>query len=217
MPRTKSSQRWIARHVKDEYVKRAQKEGFRSRAAYKLAEIDARDHLFRAGLTVVDLGAAPGGWSQYAVQRVGSGGRVLAVDILPMEPLQGVELIQGDFTEAAVLNLVLERLQGRGVDLVISDMAPNISGVAASDQARSVYLAELALEFAAKTLRPGATLLVKTFQGEGFDALRRQMRERFEKLATRKPKASRAESREIYLLARGFRGDRGRIESAAAS
>ena len=217
MPRTKSSQRWIARHVKDEYVKRAQKEGFRSRAAYKLAEIDARDHLFRAGLTVVDLGAAPGGWSQYAVKRVGPGGRVLAVDILPMEPLQGVELIQGDFTEAAVLNLVLERLQGRGVDLVISDMAPNISGVAASDQARSVYLAELALEFAAKTLRPGATLLVKTFQGEGFDALRRQMRERFEKLATRKPKASRAESREIYLLARGFRGDRGRIESAAAS
>ena len=217
MPRTKSSQRWIARHVKDEYVKRAQKEGFRSRAVYKLAEIDARDHLFRAGLTVVDLGAAPGGWSQYAVQRVGSGGRVLAVDILPMEPLQGVELIQGDFTEAAVLNLVLERLQGRGVDLVISDMAPNISGVAASDQARSVYLAELALEFAAKTLRPGATLLVKTFQGEGFDALRRQMRERFEKLATRKPKASRAESREIYLLARGFRGDRGCIESVAAS
>ncbi|OGI45746.1 MAG: 23S rRNA methyltransferase [Candidatus Muproteobacteria bacterium RBG_16_65_34] len=217
MPRTKSSQRWIARHVKDEYVKRAQKEGFRSRAAYKLAEIDARDHLFRAGLTVVDLGAAPGGWSQYAVKRVGPGGRVLAVDILPMEPLQGVELIQGDFTEAAVLNLVLERLQGRGVDLVISDMAPNISGVAASDQARSVYLAELALEFAAKTLRPGATLLVKTFQGEGFDALRRQMRERFEKLATRKPKASRAESREIYLLARGFRGDRGCIESVAAS
>lgn len=217
MPRTKSSQRWIARHVKDEYVKRAQKEGYRSRAAYKLAEIDARDHLFRAGLTVVDLGAAPGGWSQYAAQRVGPGGRVLAVDILPMEPLQGVELIQGDFTEAAVLNLVLERLQGRGVDLVISDMAPNISGVAASDQARSVYLAELALEFAAKTLRPGATLLVKTFQGEGFEALRRQMRERFEKLSARKPKASRAESREIYLLARGFRGDRGCIESVAAS
>ena len=217
MPRTKSSQRWIARHVKDEYVKRAQKEGFRSRAAYKLAEIDARDHLFRAGLTVVDLGAAPGGWSQYAVKRVGPGGRVLAVDILPMEPLQGVELIQGDFTEAAVLNLVLERLQGRGVDLGISDMAPNIGGVSASDKARSVCLAALALAFAAKTLRPGATLLVKTFQGEGFDALRRQMRERFEKLATRKPKASRAESREIYLLARGFRGDRGCIESVAAS
>lgn len=206
MPRTKSSQRWLARNAKDKYVKRARQEGARSRAIYKLEEIDRRDRLLQPGMTVVDLGAAPGGWSQYVKSRVGDSGRVLALDILPMEPIVGVEFIEGDFTEPPVLDLLLQRLQGKPVDLVISDMAPNMSGVASVDQARSMNLAELALEFSDKSLKPGGSLLIKTFQGAGFNEFYAQLRHRFEKLATRKPSASRAESKEIYLLGRGFRG-----------
>ena len=206
MPRTKSSQRWLARNAKDKYIKRARQEGARSRAIYKLEEIDRRDRLLQPGMTVVDLGAAPGGWSQYVKSRVGDSGRVLALDILPMEPIVGVEFIEGDFTELPVLDLLLQRLQGKPVDLVISDMAPNMSGVASVDQARSMNLAELALEFSDKSLKPGGSLLIKTFQGAGFNEFYAQLRHRFEKLATRKPSASRAESKEIYLLGRGFRG-----------
>ncbi|MBI3570266.1 MAG: 23S rRNA (uridine(2552)-2'-O)-methyltransferase RlmE [Gammaproteobacteria bacterium] len=205
MPRTKSSQRWLARNAKDKYVKRARQEGARSRAIYKLEEIDRRDHLLRPGMTVVDLGAAPGGWSQYVKSRVGDSGRVLALDILPMEPIVGVEFIEGDFTEQPVLDLLMQRIQGKPVDLVISDMAPNMSGVASVDQAHSMNLAELALEFSDKSLKPGGSLLIKTFQGEGFNEFYAQLRRRFEKLATRKPSASRGESKEIYLLGRGFR------------
>jgi 23S rRNA (uridine2552-2'-O)-methyltransferase len=206
MPRTKSSQRWLARHEKDEYVKRARKQGARSRAIYKLEEIDRRDRLLRSGMTVVDLGATPGGWSQYVKSRVGAPGRVLALDILPMEPIVGVEFIEGDFTEQPVLDLLIQRLQGKPVDLVISDMAPNMSGVPSVDQARSIGLAELALDFADKALKPGGDLLIKTFQGAGFNELHAQMRRRFGKLMSRKPPASRAESREIYLLGKGFKG-----------
>lgn len=206
MARSKSSDRWLRRHFTDEYVKRAQKEGRRSRAVYKLAEIDERDRLFRPGMTVVDLGAAPGGWSQYARERVGPAGRVIALDILPMEPIAGVEVLQGDFTEPAVLDSLIERLGGQPVDLVIADMAPNISGIASADQGRTMLLAELALEFADKTLRPGGDFLVKTFQGAGFQEFHRAMQRRFAKLHVRKPKASRAESREVYLLGKGFKG-----------
>ena len=205
MPRTKSSQRWLARNAKDKYVKRARQDSARSRATYKLEEIDRRDHLLRPGMTVVDLGAAPGGWSQYVKSRVGDTGRVLALDILPMEPIVGVEFIEGDFTEQPVLDLLMQRLQGKPVDLVISDMAPNMSGVPSVDQARSMNLAELALDFSDKSLKPGGSLLIKTFQGAGFNEFYAQLRRRFEKLVTRKPSASRAESKEIYLVGRGFR------------
>jgi 23S rRNA (uridine2552-2'-O)-methyltransferase len=206
MARTKSSGRWLQRHVTDPYVKRARKEGYRSRAAFKLAEIDERERLFRPGMTVVDLGAAPGGWSQYAHGRVGADGRVIALDVLPMEEIPGIEFIHGDFTEEPVLHLLEERLGSGQIDLVISDMAPNISGITVSDQARSVYLAELALDFADKHLKRGGGFLVKTFQGEGFPAFLKAMQGRFGKVVTRKPKASRAESREIYLYGRGFKG-----------
>jgi 23S rRNA (uridine2552-2'-O)-methyltransferase len=206
MSRTKSSQRWLARNARDKYVKRARQEGVRSRAIYKLEEIDRRDRLLRPGITVVDLGAAPGGWSQYVKGRVGDAGRVLALDILPMEPIVGVEFIEGDFTEQPVLDSLISHLGGKPVDLVISDMAPNMTGVASVDQARSMNLAELALDFADKALKPGGSLLIKTFQGAGFNEFYAQLRRRFEKLATRKPPASRAESKEIYLLGRGFRG-----------
>jgi 23S rRNA (uridine2552-2'-O)-methyltransferase len=206
MARSKSSGRWLARHVSDPYVKRARKEGYRSRAAYKLAEIDERERLLKPGMTVVDLGAAPGGWSQYARGRLGPDGRVIALDVLPMEELPGVEFIHGDFTEEPVLHLLEERLGDKEVDLVISDMAPNISGITVSDQARSVYLAELALDFADKHLKAGGGFLVKTFQGEGFPAFLKAMQGRFGKVVTRKPGASRAESREIYLYGKGFKG-----------
>lgn len=206
MARSKSSDRWLARQHRDPYVKQAQKEGWRSRAVYKLQEIDVRDRLLRPGMTVVDLGAAPGGWSQYVKQRVGPSGRVLALDILPMEPVAGVECLQGDFTEQPVLDLLIARIGGRPVDLVIADLAPNISGIASADQARAMHLAELALEFADKTLRPGGDFLVKTFQGAGFQEFHRALQQRFAKLVARKPKASRAESREVYLLGKGFKG-----------
>lgn len=213
MTRTKSSQRWLARNAKDKYVQRARQEGARSRATYKLEEIDRRDHVLRPGMVVVDLGAAPGGWSQYARSRVGPSGRVIALDILPMEPISGVEILQGDFTQDQVLDLLMQQVESaetrrgaiRQVDLVMSDMAPNMSGVKSVDQARGMLLTELALDFAAKTLKPDGSLLIKTFQGAGFNEFHAHMRGRFGSLVTRKPPASRTESREIYLLGKGFR------------
>lgn len=206
MARSKSSARWLREHFTDEYVKRAQAEGYRSRAAYKLLEIHEKDHLLRPGLTVVDLGAAPGGWSQLAARLVGGQGAVIALDLLPMEPLPGVTFVEGDFREAAVLERLLATLNGRPVDLVISDMAPNTSGVKAVDQPRGMYLAELALDFGRRCLRPGGDFLTKAFQGEGFDQFLHDSRAAFAKVSIRKPKASRARSAEQYLLARNYRG-----------
>ncbi len=209
MARSKSSARWLREHFTDEYVKRAQEGGYRSRAAYKLLEIQEKDRLLRPGLTVVDLGAAPGGWSQLAARLVGGQGAVIALDVLPMEPLAGVEFIQGDFRETEVLERLMAMLNGRPVDLVISDMAPNTSGIKAVDQPRGMYLAELALDFAGQCLRSGGDLLVKVFQGEGFDPFLKSLRAGFATVAPRKPKASRARSAERYLLARNYRGAAG--------
>ncbi|HHH40079.1 MAG TPA: 23S rRNA (uridine(2552)-2'-O)-methyltransferase RlmE [Sedimenticola sp.] len=204
MKKSNSSRRWLERHFNDAYVKRAQKEGYRSRAAYKLLEIQARDRLLRPGQAVVDLGAAPGGWSQVAQRIVGPKGKVIALDILPMEPVPGVDFIQGDFREDAPLQALQAALNGRAVDLVLSDMAPNITGVNAVDQPRSIYLCELALQFAREALRPGGGFLVKVFQGEGFDPFLRDLRGTFGRVVTRKPKASRPRSREVYLLAGNY-------------
>jgi len=203
MARSKSSHRWLKEHFDDEYVKRAQREGYRSRAVYKLDEIQHRDRVIKAGMAVVDLGAAPGGWSQYAAGLIGRKGRVVAMDILAMDPLSGVTFVQGDFREDAVLDELLAALEGRETDLVMSDIAPNISGVGAVDQPRAMYLAELAVDFADRVLRPEGDLLVKVFQGEGFDALLKDLRMRYRKVIVRKPKASRPRSREVYALARG--------------
>ena len=203
MARTKSSRRWLKEHFDDEFVKRAQREGFRSRAVYKLDEIQQRDRIIRPGMTIVDLGAAPGGWSQYALGLIGRKGRIVAMDILPLDPLPGVEFVQGDFRDEAVLEQLLQTVQGQPIDLVMSDIAPNITGVDAVDQPRAMYLAELATDFADKVLRPGGDLLVKLFQGEGFDDLVRDLRSRYDKVVIRKPKASRSRSREVYALARG--------------
>ena len=202
--RSKTSGRWLQEHFDDEYVKKAQKDGYRSRAVYKLLEIDEKDRLLRPGMTVVDLGAAPGGWSEVAVQRVGDAGRVIALDILPMDSLPGVTFIQGDFRDEEPYNSLLEALGESSVDLVMSDMAPNISGMKGVDQPRAMYLAELALELARKVLKPGGDLLIKVFNGEGLDAFKREMRKEFDQLIVRKPKASRPRSAEIYLLARGY-------------
>lgn len=200
--RTPSSARWLAEHAADPYVREARRLGYRSRAAFKLKELDERDRLFRPGMTVIDLGAAPGGWSQYARPRLGPAGTLIALDLLPMEPIPGVRFLQGDFREPAVLR-ALESLVAEGAaDLVMSDMAPNISGVDAADQAAAMALAELALDFARARLKPGGTLLVKAFQGEGFEALVAALRAAFGRVQIRKPGASRARSREIYLLAR---------------
>ena len=206
MARSKSSARWLREHFTDEYVKRAQQDGYRSRAVYKLLEIHEKDRLLRPGLTVVDLGAAPGGWSQLSAWLVGGQGRVMALDILSMEPLPGVEFIEGDFRESAVLDQLLAALDGRVVDVVLSDMAPNTSGIKAVDQPSVMYLAELALDFARQRLRPGGDFLVKAFQGEGFDAYLKALRAAFATVAPRKPRASRARSAEQYLLARNYRG-----------
>ncbi|MCB1919682.1 MAG: 23S rRNA (uridine(2552)-2'-O)-methyltransferase RlmE [Candidatus Competibacteraceae bacterium] len=206
MPRSKSSARWLREHFTDEYVKRAQREGYRSRAVYKLLEIHEKDRLLRPGMTVVDLGAAPGGWSQLAARQVGERGIVIALDILPMESLPGVEFLEGDFRETEALERLLAVLAGRPVDLLLSDMAPNTSGVKAVDQPRGMYLAELALDFARQCLRPGGDLLVKAFQGEGFDQFLKELRTAFTTVAPRKPSASRARSAEQYLLARNYRG-----------
>lgn len=204
--RSSSSKAWLREHHGDVYVNQAKREGYRSRAAYKLLEIDRKDRLLRPGMTVVDLGAAPGGWSQVAAQRVGKQGRVIALDRLDMPPLPGVEFIQGDILDDDYVAFVRERLGSGLADLVISDMAPNISGVDAVDQPRSIYLAELALDLAERVLAPGGDLLVKVFQGAGSEAYMADLRSRFSKVVVRKPQASRARSREIYLLARGFRG-----------
>lgn len=203
MRRSRSSREWLRRQARDPYVKKARTEGVRSRAHFKLEELDARDRLLRPGMTVVDLGAAPGGWSQYAAERVVPGGRVVAVDILPIASIRNVDFVHGDLGEPGVLDLVKQRLR-TAADLVISDMAPNITGVAATDQARGMALAQLAFDFAHDVLRPGGTLLLKAFQGEGFDQLLGVLRACFAKVAIRKPGASRAQSREVYLLARGF-------------
>jgi 23S rRNA (uridine2552-2'-O)-methyltransferase len=203
MARSKSSHRWLKEHFDDEYVKRAQREGYRSRAVFKLEEIQQKDHILKPGMAVVDLGAAPGGWSQYALGVVGRKGSVVAMDILPMEPLPGVPFVQGDFRDDAVLEQLLNLLNGREIDLVMSDIAPNISGMGAVDQPRAMYLAELAVDFADRVVRPGGDLLIKVFQGEGFDELVKDLRSRYNKVVMRKPKASRARSREVYALARG--------------
>jgi len=205
MPRSKSSKRWLKEHFDDEFVKRAQKEGWRSRAAFKLEEMDVRDRLLRPGMAVVDLGAAPGGWTQYAARRIGETGTIIALDILPMDAMADVTIIQGDFREQSVLEQLMAALDGRPIDLVMSDMAPNISGVKAVDQPRAMYLAELALDFARQVLRPGGTFLTKVFHGEGFDDYFRELRDAFSEVKTRKPKASRDRSREVYALARNFR------------
>lgn len=206
MARTKSSGRWLKEHFTDPYVKQAQQEGYRSRAVYKLLEINQRDRLLKPGMTVVDLGAAPGGWSQVAAHILGSKGRVVALDILPMDPLPGVTFIQGDFTEQVALDSLLEALNKAPAGLVMSDMAPNISGLRSVDQPRAIYLAELALELAHKVLAPEGDLLMKVFQGEGFDALRKQLQGSFKQVHVRKPAASRPRSREVYLLARNYLG-----------
>ncbi|SIN86098.1 23S rRNA Um-2552 2'-O-methyltransferase [Sulfurivirga caldicuralii] len=203
MARSKSSKRWLKEHFDDYYVQKAQREGWRSRAVYKLQEIDEKDKLFKPGMTVVDLGAAPGGWSQWVTHRIGEKGHVYALDILPVEPFAGITFIQGDFREDEVYQKLLDALDGREVDLVMSDMAPNMSGNTAVDIPRAMYLAELAMDFADQALKPGGDLLMKVFQGEGFDELHRALRERYGKVITRKPKASRPRSREVYLLARG--------------
>ncbi|MDD5036570.1 MAG: 23S rRNA (uridine(2552)-2'-O)-methyltransferase RlmE [Methylococcaceae bacterium] len=205
MARSTSSQRWLAEHFSDEYVKLAQERGFRSRAVFKLEEIQSRDRLLKPGMTVVDLGAAPGGWSQYAAGVIGKSGKIIALDILPMEALAGVTFIQGDFQEEAVLNQLLDELQGSPMDLVLSDMAPNMSGTRVVDQARAMYLAELALDTACRVLRPGGSFVVKLFMGAGFDEYQRAARLSFASVANRKPKASRDRSREVYLVAKGFK------------
>jgi 23S rRNA (uridine2552-2'-O)-methyltransferase len=200
-----SSKAWLREHREDEYVQRARSDGYRSRASYKLLELQERDRLLRPGMTVVDLGSAPGGWSQVAAKLVGDRGRVIASDILPMDALAGVTFIEGDFTENAVFEAICREIGDEAVDLVISDMAPNISGMAAVDQPRSMYLVELALDFAGRTLRPGGSFVSKVFQGEGFDALLADAKTSFDRVLTRKPAASRTRSREVYLVARGRR------------
>jgi len=204
MARSKSSHRWLKSHFDDEYVKRAQREGCRSRALYKLDEIQRKDHLLKPGMTIVDLGAAPGGWSQLAVRLLRGKGRIIAIDVLPMVPLPGVEFLQGDFRENEVLDLLTEKIGGTAIDLVMSDMAPNITGIEAVDQPHSMYLAELAVDFADNALRKSGDLLFKAFQGEGFDALIRTLRLRYRQVKIRKPRASRPRSREVYVLARHY-------------
>ena len=205
MSRSKTSKAWMREHINDPYVQKAKAEGYRSRAAYKLMEMDQKDRLLAPGQLVVDLGAAPGSWSQVAAAKLGSKGRVVAVDLLPMEPLPRVHFVQGDFREQEVLDALLVALGGSKADLVICDLAPNISGIGMSDQARSMYLAELALEFARQCLKPGGSLLVKVFQGAGFTEFLTAMRKAFAKVGSRKPEASRGRSSEMYLLGKGLK------------
>jgi 23S rRNA (uridine2552-2'-O)-methyltransferase len=203
--RSKSSTRWLAEHAADPYVKRAHEEGWRSRAAFKLEEIQKSDRLLWPGMTVVDLGASPGGWSQYAARTLAGKGRVIAMDILEMPPIAGVEFLQGDFSDQAVLDRLMAMLGDEKVDLVMSDMAPNMMGISDVDHDRSMNLVELAVDFATRTLRPGGDFLSKVFQGRGFQPLVAQLRQQFESVKLRKPKASRARSPEVYVLARGYR------------
>lgn len=206
MSRSKSSHRWMKEHFDDPYVKRSQKDGYRSRAVYKLEELDQKYKLLGKGVTVVDLGAAPGGWSQYVAYKMGSKGKIFALDILEMDPLPDVDFIQGDFREEAVLNELLDKIGERKADLVLSDMAPNMSGVDAVDQPRGMYLCELALELAQTVLAKGGNYVVKVFQGEGFDDYIRQCRDSFDKVLIRKPDASRGRSREVYVVGLGYKG-----------
>lgn len=206
MARSKSSNDWMDEHFNDHYVMKAKEEGYRSRACYKLMEIDDKDKLIRPGMTVVDLGSAPGSWSQVAVKRVGDHGLVVASDILPMDGIAGVTFLQGDFTEESVFDELMTIIGDRPVDLVISDMAPNMSGVSAVDQPSAMYLVELALDMARQVLKPGGNYVAKVFHGEGFDAYLKDMRSSFQKVVTRKPDSSRARSREVYLVAKGYKG-----------
>jgi 23S rRNA (uridine2552-2'-O)-methyltransferase len=204
--RTKSSARWLNEHVNDPYVKQAQKDGYRSRSSYKLIQLNEKDRLVRPGMLVVDLGSAPGGWSQVAARLVGAKGRVLATDILPMEPLKNVDFIQGDFTEESVLKQVLDWLGDNKPDVVLSDIAPNISGIDSADQASSIYLVELALDMARQVLKPKGDFVAKVFQGAGSEEFLKDLRTSFDKVLIRKPAASRSRSREVYMVAKGFEG-----------
>jgi 23S rRNA (uridine2552-2'-O)-methyltransferase len=203
--RSKSSGRWLKEHFDDQYVKKSKENGYRSRASFKLIEINEKDKLIKPGMTVIDLGAAPGGWSQIAAELVGDNGRVVASDILEMSPLAGVEFIQGDFTEEAVLNQILNVMDGELADVVISDMAPNMSGNNAVDQPAAMYLVELALDMAREVLKPNGSFVAKVFQGEGFDQYMADVRTHFKKVVTRKPDSSRARSREVYIIGVGFK------------
>ena len=205
MARSKSSHHWLQEHVNDPYVKQAQKDGYRSRASYKLIQLNDKDRLIRPGMLIVDLGSAPGGWSQVAGRLVSDRGKVLATDILPMEPLKNVDFIQGDFTEDAVLNAILGRLDGAKPDLILCDIAPNISGIDSADQASSMYLVEIALDFARRVLKPKGDFVAKVFQGAGSESFVKELRASFEKVQIRKPAASRPRSREVYAVARGFK------------
>ncbi len=205
MPRSKSSHRWLKEHFDDPFVKKSQQEGYRSRAVYKLIEIQEKDQVVKSGMVVVDLGAAPGGWSQCLAKIVGPGGRVIAMDILPMDPVPGVEFIQGDFMSEEIYAALIARIGTAGVDVVTSDIAPNLSGMREVDIPRAMYLAELAVDFSKQVLKPGGKLLMKVFQGEGFDQLMKSLRENFTAVKTRKPQASRSRSNEVYLLAVGFK------------
>ena len=206
MARTKSSAGWLSRHLSDPFVKQAQKDGYRARSAYKLIELNEKDRLIRPGMRIMDLGSAPGGWSQVAGKLVGERGRVLATDILPMDALVNVDFIQGDFTEDAIVQQVLEWLGGAKFDLIISDIAPNTTGIDSVDAAKSIYLLELALDMAQKTLKSQANFAAKMFQGSGSDQYLKELRTHFAKVAIRKPAASRKESREVYIVAKGFKG-----------
>ena len=210
MAKSKSSKTWLKEHFDDEFVRRSQQDGYRSRAIYKLIEIDQKDRLVKPGMSIVDLGAAPGGWSEYCVKKLGKKGTMVALDILPMEPIEGVTIIEGDFREDPVFDQLMTVIDSTAnnsgkVDLVISDMAPNISGMGSVDMPRAYYLCELALELARQVLKPGGGLLVKLFQGEGFEAYNKALKSSFSKVVMRKPRASRARSREIYALATGFK------------
>ncbi|PXF30157.1 23S rRNA methyltransferase [Pokkaliibacter plantistimulans] len=205
MARSKSSGRWLQEHFSDVYVKRSKQDGYRSRASYKLMEINEKDRLFRQGMRVIDLGAAPGGWSQVAVELVGDHGKVIASDILTMDPIAGVSFIQGDFTSEEVYEAIVAEMQGDCADLVISDMAPNMSGNHNIDQPAAMYLVELALDLARTVLKPGGNFVAKVFQGEGFPEYMQELKGSFERVLTRKPDASRSRSREVYLVGLGFR------------
>ena len=206
MARTKSSAGWLLRHVNDPYVKQAQKDGYRARSAYKLIELNEKDRLIRPGMRILDLGSAPGGWSQVAGKLVGARGRVLATDILPMDALPNVDFIQGDFTEDAIVQQLLDWLGGAKFDLIISDIAPNTTGIDSADAAKSIYLLELALDVARKTLKSHADFIAKMFQGAGSDQFLKELRTHFGKVMIRKPAASRKESREVYVVAKDFKG-----------
>ena len=206
MARSKSSKRWLDEHVNDPYVKKAQVDGYRSRASYKLIELISKDKLIKPGMLVLDLGSAPGGWSQVVAPMVEPRGRVIASDILPMDTIADVDFIQGDFTEQDVFDQIMEKLDAASAELVMSDMAPNISGIDAADQAASMYLVELALDMARQVLKPGGNFVAKVFHGEGYDDYIRDVRTSFDKVLVRKPDASRPRSREVYLVAKGFKG-----------